>query len=108
MSKFITQIPVEIEALTAHLPANNLFIHSARLSEDRKTVDVVWDHPAFISPVAGEWPFPLANIKSGELPARVKLAEWAKPKAETLKPEAVEAAGVGTNAVAPPGKKSKK
>ena len=77
MSKFITSIPVDFDALVQHVPKNT-YIFSATLSVDRKRVDVVWDNPALVSPVAGEWPYPIENVRNGTLPERVKLAEWAK------------------------------
>ena len=78
MSKFITSIPVDFDALTAHVPKNT-YIFSATLSADRKSVDVVWDNPALVSPVAGEWPYPFENVRNGKLPDRVRLADWARP-----------------------------
>jgi len=77
MSKFITSIPVDFDALTANAPKNT-YIYSATLSADRRTVDVIWDNPALVSPVAGAWPYPIENVRAGTLPERVKLADWAK------------------------------
>lgn len=77
MSKFITAIPVDFDALVQHVPKNT-YIYSATLSEDRKSVSVVWDNPALVSPVAGAWPYPIENVRAGTLPERVTLADWAQ------------------------------
>lgn len=78
MSQFITSIPVDFDAITKHVPRNT-YIFSAVLSADRKQVDVVWDNPALVSPVAGAWPYPIENVRNGTLPDGVRLADWAKP-----------------------------
>jgi hypothetical protein len=109
MSKFITRIPVDFAIVAQGVPKNT-FIHSAQLSEDRQAVEVIWDNPAFESPVQGPWPFPIEDIRNGTLPERVTLADWvtqAKPEqvpaAEV--PAVEETGGVGNKAVVPPGRK---
>lgn len=107
MSRFITKIPVDIDALTKGVPKNT-YIHSAILSEDRKSVDVEWDNPAFTSPVQGAWEFPVKNLQDGTLPDGVKLADSAKPVEKPLTPDVSESEGVGNKAVAETPAKRKK
>jgi hypothetical protein len=103
MSKFVTTLNVDIDALLKNAPRGT-FIHSATLSDDRKTVAVVWDNPRFVSHSCEGKEFSIEQLKSGELPDQVTLADWAK-KPQTVKVESApteaqpESVGVGNKEV---------
>ena len=99
MSKFVTTLNVDIDALLKNAPRGT-FIHSATLSDDRKTVAVVWDNPRFVSHGSDGMEFSIEQLQAGELPRLVTLADWAK-KSQTVKVESAatesqaEVVGVG-------------
>jgi len=111
MSKFVTTLNVDIDALIQNAPRGT-YIHSATLSDDRKSVVVVWDNPRFVSHGCEGKEFSIEQLKSGELPHQVTLADWAKPqsvKVEDKQTETpAEAIGVGNKDIASPAVKRKK
>lgn len=102
MSKFVTTLDVDIDALIQNAPRGT-YIHSATLSDDRKSVVVVWDNPRFVSHGCEGKEFSIEQLKTGQLPHQVTLADWAKPqsvKAEDKQTEAqAENVGVGNKEV---------
>lgn len=84
MSKFVTTLDVDIDALIQSAPRGT-FIHSATLSDDRKSVVVVWDNPRFVSHGCEGKEFTIEQLKSGSMPHQVTVADWAKP--QTVKVE---------------------
>jgi len=102
MSKFVTTLNVNIDALLKNAPRGT-FIHSATLSADRKTVTVVWDNPLFVSHGSEGMEFSVEQLKAGELPPLVTLADWAKKpqtvKVETATEPQAEVVGVGNKEV---------
>lgn len=111
MSKFVTTLSVDLDALLKNVPRGT-HIHSATLSDDKKSVAVVWDNPVLVHRIGDGSEFPIENAISGELPDGVAVAEWArKPKTVTVEtaPEPqTESVGVGNKEIVPATVKRKK
>lgn len=129
MSKFRTVIPVAVQAILAKLPRGS-YVHEIKMTPEKDGVEVIWDNDLIVARFQ-QIDFP-PECFDGELPADVvrvigaEKAESGKQKAETAAAPAVTVAadttaaspvleeapqakpGVGTNPVAPVGKKSKK
>ena len=103
MSRFKTTISVDFDALISAAPRGT-HIHSATLSDDKKSVVVVWDNPRFVSHGSEGIEFPVEKLKNGELPNLVVVADWDQNlktvKVEDSQPEAQpESVGVGNKEV---------
>ena len=86
MSKFLTKIPVDIDAVTGLFPAKSTVIE-AKLSEDGKHVEIEWENDWRISPFTFSVEWSVAQLADNVMPEKVltkeefdaKLAENRKP-----------------------------
>ena len=62
MSKFVTEIPVDVDAVKAKLPAR-AFVHSVTLSEDKRAVLLEWDCDTWTTPYTVAVPISVAMLE---------------------------------------------
>jgi hypothetical protein len=70
MSKFVTSIPVDVEAIKRSLPPG-AFFHHVQAGVGLERVEVVWEHEGLKTPWDYPLEFPAALLGTKQLPAGV-------------------------------------
>ncbi len=70
MSQFITEIPVDLEAVLNKLPKRS-FVESVQYDATARKVCVVWSNDQLQTPFSVPTPFPVQSLHDQQLPACV-------------------------------------
>lgn len=84
MSKFITNLSIDVQAVLEMLPPGTS-IQEVRLTESKRAVEILWENDNLLTPYTVPIPFPLENL-SGDLPKNVQRKD--APKVATNEPVA--------------------
>lgn len=76
MSKFLTTLSIDVQAVLEMLPAGSS-IQDVRLTETKRAVEILWDNDNLRTPYTVPIPFPLENL-NGDLPKNVTKREPVK------------------------------
>lgn len=74
MSKFKTDIPIDVEELKKLLPPNHHFT-KILFNEDQSAVELHWEHDQMVTPFDFAMSFPVELLKRQQLPKGARMAE---------------------------------
>lgn len=94
MSKFVTRIPVDVDAVKRLLPKRS-YVTCVGLHPDKDAVEVFWDDDDFETGYTFPVEFSTELLEARKLPDKVKLRKGAAAPVPTTKHERVARGRVG-------------